>query len=680
MSTFNNLSDINIAELLDSVPVGVLLCDEDGIIQYVNSVMESIFGHPSEAIIGEPVETLIPTTLRPNHSTYRKAFIADGRSRVMGNGRILTGLHASGTTIQVEVGISLIKSNHQTFAIAFIANVSNQHLEEKQIQRVLASMPFGLLVTDEDGSIVIANDELNRIFGYDNNELLGQSVEILVPERLRHAHRQFRNAFAKVHQSRLMGSGRELKGLRRNGSELPIEIALTPLLDDGKIRTLAAISDISQRKQLEESLRYRSCYDQLTGMPNRNLFFDRLEQAVLKFQRQQSCFALLMIDLNRFKDVNDTLGHPVGDLLLREVSQRLAMTMRQSDSIARIGGDEFAAILHDVNDETSAKQLAVKLIEAVKIPFVIGTNQLRIGLSIGIAHCPRNSTQAEKLIAQADHAMYQAKRGIHSIVYADSLTNTAASPPHALLSQLQRAVLEQQFEFYFQPKLALPSRQLVGVEALIRWRLPNGALCSPAEFLQTLEDSDLLESFTFATITMAVQHIANFARLQRPLAIAVNVSARMLDHHCLVEHVIDQLNHYQIAPELLTLEITETALAFNPLQARRTIEQLAAAGVAFSIDDFGAGYTSFRYLKQFRFAEIKIDREFISGIQPGSFDAALIKSIVCFCQNLNVRLIVEGIESASDLETIQALGCRTGQGYHLFRPMSLTALQDLLDR
>ncbi len=669
MQELLNTSTLNLTSLIDAAPVGVMLCDKQGTICFVNKAIENIFGYTSDALAGKKVEVLLPAGMRDQHELLRSQFFDGKKSRLIGKGVPLAAVHALGHALQVEIGITTLDALDQTYAIAFVIDVSARHREDRRIRYLMESMPFGLLLIDENGAIQMTNEEFNRIFGYTADELIGMKVEVLIPERLRLSHVSFRDAFSKVPQSRKMGSGRELLAIRKNGLEFPAEIALTPLNDDGKKRVLVALSDVSVRKQMENTLRRQSLFDSLTSLPNRNLFFDRLEQACIKYARQRVGFAVLMIDLNRFKEVNDTLGHPVGDIVLRDVSQRLAMIMRKSDSIARLGGDEFAALLHDIEKEEDAVRLAEKLVDAVRKPVMVGTHALTIGISIGIALCPKHGVDQTSLIAHADHAMYQAKRGLHSIAVDGGNAREVLAPPQAVTTEIELALQRKELQFYYQPKIDLTNGELVGVEALIRWLRPNGEVISPIEFMPAVEDSGMLEHFTLATLDMALAQLRSFLEMGHEIGVAVNISARMLGHDQLEDRIIASLKRYSVPPGLLTLEITETALVVNPVKARRAIDLLEQYGVQFSIDDFGAGFTSFKYLKSFRIAEIKIDQEFVTAIEKGSFDANLVQSIAGFCKGLNIRLVAEGIESESDFLILQQLGCQFGQGYHIARPM-----------
>jgi diguanylate cyclase (GGDEF)-like protein/PAS domain S-box-containing protein len=671
MNSLSTLGLPHLPDIAEAAPLGVLVCDAKGTITFVNSLIESMLGYSNEQLVGQPVEFLVPVAKRQRHQQDRLVFMQSGKSRTMGQGQTLFALHAKGHEVPVEIGITTVNTHDNPHAVVFIVDVSDRHCEEQRVRQLMESMPFGLLMADEKGIIQMTNDELNRIFGYEASVLIGQPVEVLIPDRMREGHVHFRQAFSKIAQTRRMGSGRELMAIRHNGMEFPAEIALTPLHNDGKVRILVVIVDVSHRKQLENALRRQSLYDSLTLLPNRNLFFDRLEQACIKHARQQAPFAVLMMDLNRFKEVNDTLGHPVGDAVLHEVGQRLVQVMRKSDSIARLGGDEFAVLLHGLTKPEDATSLAEKMVECLRTPILVDKHALSVGISIGIALCPRHGTDQTSLLAHADHAMYLAKRSIRCIVVDDTPPGQTLPPPQAITTEVENALQRNEFSLFFQPKIDLLDGRLLGAEALIRWIRPTIGVITPLEFIPVVEDSNMLEKFTFMTLQLALAQLHDFDMHGEPLNIAVNLSARMLEHDQLVTQLVTMITDYGVNPQHLTLEITETALVLNPVKARRTIDILEEFGVHFSVDDFGAGFTSFKYLKTFRIAEIKIDQEFTTGIQNDSFDAHLVKSIAGFCHGLGIRLVAEGIESESDLQILRALGCKIGQGYHIARPMPI---------
>jgi len=424
--------------------------------------------------------------------------------------------------------------------------------------------------------------------------------------------------------------------------------------------------------EAERELRRRSLYDSLTDMPNRNLFFDRLEQACGNTQRYQVPFAVMMMDLDRFKEVNDTLGHAAGDQVLLQVGKRLLAACRHSDTISRLAGDEFAAICLGINTPEAAMMVAKKVLLALKPPIIVEGRALSVGISIGIALCPKHDTQPGALMAVADKAMYQAKSGLKKIVCA-GLTGEAKPaylPPQALLSELEHAIEQREFVMYYQPKINLETHQILGAEALMRWRHPSGVIVEPDHFIPVIETSNLLGKFTLMSIELVLEQVAEWRGRGLELHVALNISAKMLEDPHLARHLQQRLEKFAIPPELLTLEITETAIILNPEAARKVAEEITAIGVQLSIDDFGAGFTSFTYLREFSIPEIKIDKNFIMELKRDSFGASLVKCVSAFCESEGIRLVAEGVEQRESWALLCELGCQIGQGYSIAKPAS----------
>ena len=445
-------------------------------------------------------------------------------------------------------------------------------------------------------------------------------------------------------------------------------LRLHQALDDGQ-RYLAVQAKLREAEQL---LHRRSLYDSLTELPNRNLFFDRLEQACLGFTRHRTPFAVMMIDLDRFKEVNDTLGHHAGDVVLREMGVRLSSLLRATDTVARLGGDEFAALLPDAGNEADAERLGRKIIEALRRPVLVEGQPLSVGASIGIALCPRHADNPTALLCNADTAMYRAKRGHEKIVmFGESeMPHGPALPAQALIVELEQAIAGNELLMHYQPKIRLDTREVVGFEALVRWqRGDGGELVGPDQFIPTVESSPLLTAFTHKTIDLALGEYAGWREMRSDFKLAINISARMLDDKDFVPLFLDRLSHYGIPRGKISLELTETALLINLGKARNVVQQLSDSGVSISIDDFGAGFTSFSYLRDFAAPEIKLDCSFVSHLEANSFNSSLVRSLAVLCNALGVDFIAEGVEQLETWPMLVGLGCRLGQGYSIARPM-----------
>lgn len=430
-------------------------------------------------------------------------------------------------------------------------------------------------------------------------------------------------------------------------------------------------------RELEETqahLRRISLFDSMTGLPNRNLFFDRLSQAIHSAERSNGTFSLLMIDLNLFKEINDSLGHSAGDTVLTTIGDRLHTIARKSDTMARIGGDEFAAILHSVANPESACTCLEKLIATISQPIIIDGQVVKVGASIGIAHYPDHGRDQSTLLSNADHAMYTAKRNHRSYEFykpQDTHDSTRAIP---VTQHLHRAMQRQELFLEFQPKVALGCPKPVGAEVLVRWNNPECGLVMPSEFITAAERSSLIEELTYHIVEMSLEQFVNLRNLGYELPLAINISARMLDKHSLPRWLEQKLNHYQISAKHITLEITETTLASSSSTAYKVLEDLDTLGFAISIDDFGSGFTSFSAISNCHIAELKIDRQYINKMTNSEKDHAILRSMLLMADSLKIHTVAEGVETAEQYQLLIEQGCKSAQGYYIARPMTVDKL------
>ncbi|PNU01938.1 putative bifunctional diguanylate cyclase/phosphodiesterase [Novosphingobium guangzhouense] len=433
-------------------------------------------------------------------------------------------------------------------------------------------------------------------------------------------------------------------------------------------------------RRAEEELTHRSLHDPLTDLPNRTLFSDRLAQACARARRSGDPFGLVMIDLDRFKEINDSLGHAAGDAVLITLGRRMCEHLREVDTVARLGGDEFAVLLQNVDSEESALAVATKLTELIEQPIVYEGRLLYVGASMGIALCPQLGFSPEGLTEAADEAMYEAKRGMTKAQIAKGEERRPLrQDERTLLHDIEDAMGARAFNWHWQPKVDMRSGQVLGFEALVRWTHPDNGPVPADALIETVEQSHLLEDFTYLTLDTV---LAQYARLEPGLdgaGISINVSARMLERPGFVGRVVEAIRKHGVDPAHVVLELTETALIAHPSQAKRVIEQLQDNGVSLSIDDFGAGFTSFGYLREFAVREIKIDRSYISRFTENRFDQSLVTSLVVLCDCLGIPLVAEGVENPETQAMLVAMGCTCGQGYGICRPMPYEDVRGWVD-
>ncbi len=447
-------------------------------------------------------------------------------------------------------------------------------------------------------------------------------------------------------------------GLTRDGLEQSIQASLRWLANERELR------DFTRR------LTRLGMYDTLTGLPNRNLFYDRLEQARLATARGGATFALLMMDLDFFKEVNDSLGHEAGDQLLREVGRRLRESTRVTDSFARLGGDEFAGLLVGVDSIEGAVAVAEKISASIREPVVIEEQMVSVGVSIGIVLVRDPELEVRTLMCWADQAMYRAKREGRDYEVFTERGDLPEARPLLIAAQLGKALERREIFLNYQPKIDLGTGEVVGLEALARWQSPILGEVPPSEFIPIAERSTLIRQVTHRVLEMAVEQMRIWREVGFEVPVAVNISARALDDDQLAPAVARALAVHAVAANALTFEITETALVSSTSRARGVLRAVADLGVAISIDDFGSGFTSFRYLRELDISEIKVDGLFITHLDDAQRDSSIVRSIAELARGFGVRLVAEGIESEELWPTLRGLGCHIGQGFSIARPMT----------
>ncbi len=424
---------------------------------------------------------------------------------------------------------------------------------------------------------------------------------------------------------------------------------------------------------------HQSVHDALTGLPNRVLFHDRVEQAIHSAKRSGHGCSVMLMDLNHFKEINDTLGHHQGDRLLQEVAVRLRETLRASDTVARLGGDEFGILLHGVADPVRAAIVAESLLERLREPFAVDATTLQVGGAIGVACHPAHGDGVDTLMQRADIAMYAAKATSSGHAVFEPSQDHHSPRRLRLAAELRGAIERSELVLAFQPKADLRTGRIVGVEALARWEHPELGVLEPSEFVPLAEQTGLIIALTSAVLDEALARLAAWRALGHDVSIAVNLSARSFLDAGLADEIPSVLAERGVPPECLELEITESMLMHDPVRARTTLERLAAVGVSVSVDDFGTGYSSLAHLKRLPVDTLKIDKSFVLNMTEDAADEAIVRSMIELAHNLGMRVVAEGVESAATWLRLAALGCDLAQGFHLSRPLPASGLLALLE-
>ncbi|HET7161385.1 MAG TPA: EAL domain-containing protein, partial [Rhodanobacteraceae bacterium] len=546
---------------------------------------------------------------------------------------------------------------------------------------VIRNMSEAVTVTDLDFRFVSVNTAFTRMTGYAEHEVLGRDASILNGSR--HApdsYTQLRQTLAETGHWR-----GELWQRRKDGEEFLSWVELNEVCDASGQRThmIGVLTDITDRKRAEQELRYLANYDTLTGLPNRALLGERLGAAVISARRGGHKVGLLFLDLDRFKHVNDSLGHTAGDRTLKAAGARLRQCVRENDVVARLGGDEFTVVLEDLADTHGAEEMAQRLIRAFAKPLPItGTQETVISPSIGIALYPDHGQTPADLLKCADTAMYQAKASGRNTwaVYHPGMD--ARARDHAtLINALRRALDRGELRLVYQPKMDLHSETITGMEALLRWHNRDLGEIPPSVFIPLAEETGQIHEISAYVFATACADLRRFRENgHRNLTMAINVSAAQLNRPDLTAHICDLLAEHDVAPNQIELELTESMVMANAEQSVRLLGELKSIGARLAIDDFGTGYSSLAYLKRLPIDTLKIDQEFVGDITTDPDDAAITATIITMAHSLQVRVVAEGVETTEQLAFLRAQRCDEIQGYWLARPLSAEACLDFLNR
>ena len=431
-------------------------------------------------------------------------------------------------------------------------------------------------------------------------------------------------------------------------------------------------------KVASRRLRFQAMHDTLTGLPNRIALYERVGRATRSVQTFGGLAGLLLIDLDRFKEVNDTLGHDHGDLLLQDVAQRLSGALRRGDTLARLGGDEFAVLLQDLPDRAASVELATRLLGALERPFVVRGVTVQLEASVGVALCPDHGVDVTTLVRRADVAMYEAKREEGHVRIYDAARDPNSPARLQRAGELRTALTAGELVLHYQPKVSVDGGEVTGVEALVRWQHPEQGLLAPAEFLPLAERAGMMGELTRWVIDAALAQARAWQDEGIEVPIAINLAAANILDAALPGAVADRLERWGVPGERLTCELSEHTVMADPRRAQDVLDRLRALGVRLSLDDYGTGHSSLSYLKRLPLDEVKIDRAFVAGIVGDANDALIVSSTIDLARNLGLEVVAEGVEGADVLDHLRALRCHEAQGFHLSRPLPAAALADWL--
>jgi len=523
--------------------------------------------------------------------------------------------------------------------------------------------------------IAFVNDGFCAIYGRTRDEVIGQtpvifgiveSQQAIADALLHHVfeHRPFEA---------------DVTARRKDGTEIEIDLQLIPVDDAGEItHWVAFIRDVTAVKNQFTALRHQAMHDALTGLPNRTMLFDRLDRAIDEARRARGSMALLLMDLDRFKEVNDTFGHHFGDVLLKAVAFRLTNQLTSADMVARLGGDEFAIVLADAVDSRSVAMAARRILNTLQQPFVVDGQVLEVGASIGIALFPTHGTDARTLLRRADVAMYSAKQSQVGYTFHRDDHEPRSAEQLSLVVEMRHALERNEFELYYQPKLHLRSGLVTRAEVLLRWNHPTRGTLPPSVFIPIAERTGLIRTISDWLLDRALQQCRDWQDSGAPIHLAVNLSAKSLQEQTLPSKINDVLKKWGIDPRFLKIEITESSIMADPAHALAIMSMLQSIGVRLSIDDFGTGYSSLTHLRELPIDEIKIDKSFVTGMNSSDADAAIVRTVIDLAHNLGKQVCAEGVEDEATWSRLCEMGCDLAQGYWISRPLNATDLRQWL--
>ena len=665
-----------------SAELGICVVNEDRRFVLVNDAYCSIYGYDRNELIGEPFTMVLPENLRERAAQLHDDYLAGGQESA-GEWQVVT---KQGKIRNVMVTASRVTTDEgQRFKVTTVQDISVLRAQESKLEklsRVVAQTQHGVIFTDADGLVTWVNEGFEHITGYGLDQAAGRKPgEFLQGERT--------DPETVSHMSQRLAAGEgfqvEIINYAASGREYWLHIACSPVLDrSGKLEGFMALqTDITEHKQFKQRIEQLSFQDALTGLPNRRLVEEQLKFRMGGSQRSRLYQALLLLDLDNFKLVNDTLGPRKGDELLVRVGEALKNNLYESDLAARLGGDEFVVVLADLSADPAkaadrVEGVASRLLSVLAEPFGQSGLEHRVTASMGAVLFVGNERTIDEILQQSDIAMYQAKAaGKNGFAFFDPEVQSGLLQRHRIEVELRDAIRSNQLVPFYQGQFDAEG-QLVGAELLIRWQHPERGLLPPGEFIPVAEACGLIVELGYEVIGMAVEQLQRWSGHEKTagLSLSVNISAKHFEQSDFRDRVAATLADYQLQPDLLKLEVTESALAQDLEKISATMHALKKLGASFSLDDFGTGYSSLAYLKLLPIEQVKIDQGFVRDLLVDDNDRGITEAICALARTLKMEVIAEGVEVSEQRDVLVQFGCRRFQGYFFHRPEPLSAFLD----
>lgn len=680
-------SEERFRKIAESMQDGMIIVDQDSSITYLNLAAEKMFGYTTAETQGKTwYKLLTPMQYHDAFLVNSIQFRGTGQGPNVGRTVELSGVRKGGEEFPAEVSFSSVMINGRWHGTGIVRDISERRRAEavnRKLAAIVESSEDAIVGMTTDGFITTWNRGAAKVYGYAADEIVGRSVNVLVPNDLKH---EVADLLAAV------GTGKsvahyETTRQSKDGRLIEVSLSLSPIRDSsGEINGISAIDrDITERKAAEKEIEYLAFYDSLTRLPNRRLLLDRLQQAMAGSARSRRKGAILFIDLDNFKIINNTSGHAVGDQLLIEVARRLAGCIRDGDTVSRLGADEFVVMLEDLSESlqeaaAQATGFCEKILAALNEPYTIAGHEHHCTPSIGVTLFTDSEIAVDELLKQADIAMYQSKSaGRNTLRFFDPEMQVNLAGRAVMEAALRLGIQYRQFVLHYQPQVD-SAGGVIGAEALLRWEHPERGMVSPAQFIPLAEETGLILPIGLWVLETACAQLKTWAgdSRTRDLQLSVNVSARQFRQADFVDQVRQALNTTAAPSARLKLELTESLVLDDIEDTIKKMQSLKQLGVGFSMDDFGTGYSSLAYLTRLPLDQLKIDRSFVRNLPDNVNDAVIAQTIITMARSLGLAVIAEGVETEAQRQFLERHGCPTYQGFLFSKPVEIKQFERLL--
>ncbi len=674
--------ELMLEEIVNQNAMGIGYIDKSGEIIFANKFIHNLLGYNEGELVGKKAEDITYEEDREKSIFFRNKLLelSENENRVNFEKRYIT---KDDSIVWVNVSMASFRDKMGSikYIVSFVKDISERKRIEKELflsKAVFDNTIEGIVIADENAKIKAINSAFTKILGYTKEEVLQKPIGYFRTKR--HKDSFYTNISYEITSNGFWQG--EIWVEKKNGKFIPIWLNVSTHKDKEQdvLNYICVFSDISMRKKSEEKLEFLAHHDILTKLPNRLLLNLSLEQSIKRAKRDKKKVAVIFLDLDKFKEINDTFGHSYGDKVLVEVTNRLKSTLREEDTIGRIGGDEFIIIIEDFMNVSKLEPVLKKILDIFKTPILIYGQKFKISCSIGVAVYPEDGLNIENLIKNADAAMYEAKDAGRNTYrfYNSSMTQDLFSKM-LMKNELDRAIKHKEFVVYYQPQVSILDNKLIGLEALVRWKHPSMGLLFPDKFVSIAEDTKQILDIGEQVLLQACKDIKRLHNKKLFHGrVAVNVSAVQIKEDNFYEIVVDVLKRSGLDGRFLELELTESYIMENPKESIKLFKRLKEIGVVLSIDDFGTGYSSLSYLKQLPVDKLKIDRAFIMDIPQNSDDVAITSTIIAMSKSLRLGVIAEGIETKKQHNFLKKLGCYEGQGYLYGEPLCFSETEKFL--